>query len=175
MNLQRLQGLALILSAVCLLLGLFVAPAAAFFIVTSTILFIVGIPAIQSAQPTGTIGLVGIVLLVLAALIALGFRLGLVPDSLGSSLAPISALAGMLGAVIIGWLTKQEHVFPAWLGWAFIAQGLLNLIAGLLDFGPSAAIVLAVLQAVVTFAYGYFIYQEPVKPAIAGKYQTPVR
>lgn len=167
MNVQRLQGLALIASAACLLLGLFVAPAATFFFVTSTILFILGIPAIHSAQPTGSIGLAGIILLELAALIALGFRLNMVPDSLGGSLSLTSALAGMLGAVILGWLTTREHVFPAWVGWAFLAQGVLNLLGGLLNLGSLGGTVTAILYAVALFAYGYFIYQKSTKTMLA--------
>lgn len=170
MNVQRLQGLALMVSAVCLLLGLFVPQTATFFIVISTLLFIVGIPAIHSAQPTGSIGLAGIILLELAALIALGFQLNMMPSSLGSSLSLTSAFAGMLGALIVGWLTTREQVFPAWIGLAFMAQGLLNFLAGLFNLAPGVLpIFLAVLQAVVLLAYGYFIYQKPVKTTSASE------
>src|SRR6476619_5111715 len=94
MNVRRLQGLALILSAVCLLLGAFgLQPS--IFITIGLILFMLGIPAIYSAQPTGWIGLLGIVLLELAALIALGFRLQILSPSLSDSLSLISAILGM--------------------------------------------------------------------------------
>ena len=61
MNVYRLQGLALIVSAVCLLLGLFgpqsisvIGPqATTFFLIVGGILYILGIPAVNSAQPTG--------------------------------------------------------------------------------------------------------------------------
>ena len=161
MNIRRLQGLALIVSAVCL-------PLAAFFpqtiiLTIGIILFILGIPAVYSAQPTGWIGLAGIVLLELAALISLGFRLHMVPpSSLGDSLSLTSAILGMLGAVIIGWLTTRGNVFPAWVGWLFMAQGLLNFITGLFNIGApgrSFLILIPILQTVATFAYGYFIYQ----------------
>jgi len=162
MNVRRLQGLALILSAVGLLLGAFI-PETSIFLTISVILFILGIPAVYSAQPTGWIGLAGIVLLELAALIALGFRLHLVPpSSLGDSLSLTSAILGMLGAVIIGWLTTRGHVFPVWVGWVFMAQGLLNFLTGLFNIGApgrSFLILIPILQAVATFAYGYFIYQ----------------
>jgi hypothetical protein len=161
MNLRRLQGLALILSAICLLLGAFgLQPA--IFITTGLILFILGIPAIYSAQPTGWLGLLGIVLLELAALIALGFRLQMLPASMSDGLSLTSAVLGMLGAVIVGWLTTREHVFPAWVGWLFIIQGLLNFFTGLFNTGAqgkSFFILIAILQAVATFVYGYFIYQ----------------
>jgi hypothetical protein len=165
MNVRRLQGLALILSAVCVLLLGLSTPETTLFQVSSligVILFILGIPAVYSAQPTGWIGLVGIILLELGALIALGFRLDIVPSSLGDSLMLISASSGMLGAVIIGWLTTREHVFPAWVGWVFIAQGLLGFIAGLFNIGsPGRVLPIFIngLQAVALFAYGYFIYQ----------------
>jgi len=123
------------------------------------ILFILGIPAVYLAQPTGWVGLVGIVFLELAALIALGFRFELVPSNLGNSLSLTSAIVGMLGAVIIGWLTIREPVFPAWVGWIFLAQGLLDLIAGLLDFGSPIRMLLPVLQVIALLAYGYFIFQ----------------
>jgi len=166
MNTRRLQGLALILSAVCtLLLGLS-DPRTAIFDVIATIgviLFILGIPAIYLTQPTGWLGLVGIVLLELAALISLGFRFEVLPSSLESILAMTSAVLGSLGGVIIGWLTIREQIFPAWVGWVFIAGGLLNLIAGLFDFGSLVSVfrfILPVLQALGLLAYGYFIYQK---------------
>ena len=173
MNVQRLQGLALIVSAVCLLLGLFVPAAATFFFVTSTILFILGVPAIHSAQPTGSLGMVGIVLLELGALIAFAFQLGMVPDAVGNSLSLTSAIAAMLGAVIVGWLTTREHVFPAWVGWAFLAQGVLNLVFGMLNLS-SLAIVPPLLQVAALLAYGYFIYQKPVHTTVAKEYKVPL-
>jgi hypothetical protein len=175
MNVRRLQGLALIVSAACLLLGIFIPQTTTVFFTISTILFILGIPAIQSAQPTGSIGLAGIILLEIAALIALGFRLNMVPSSLGSSLSLTSALVGMLGAVVVGWLTTREQVFPAWLGWAFVAHGLLNFFAGQFNLLPGVLpILLAVLQAVVLSTYGYFIYQKPIKATIAREHNVPL-
>src|SRR5215216_4768872 len=97
MNIRRLQGLALILSAVCtVLLGLSDPRTAIFDIIATTgvILFILGLPAIYLAQPTGWIGLAGIVLLELAALISLGFRFEVLPSSLENSLALTSAVLG---------------------------------------------------------------------------------
>lgn len=186
MSVLRLQGLALILSAVSLLIGLLgpqnigmIGPQATMFLITiSSILFILGIPAIYSAQPTGWIGMAGIVLLEFAALIALGFRFNIVPwpSSLGDGLALTSAVAGMLGALIVGWITTREHVFPAWAGWAFIAYGLLNFTTGLFLFNSQLGMLipyLPVLQAVALFAYGYFIYQKPIA-TIANKYAVPL-
>ena len=185
MNVRRLQGLALMVSAVCLLLGIFgpqsialINPqATTFFLIVSGILLILGIPAIHSAQPTGWLGLTGIVLLILAALIPLLFRLNMVPSGLGDNLSLTSALAGMLGAVIIGWITIREHLFPAWVGWAFLAQSLLNFITG--QFNPGflkgmIPIFVPVLDVVAIFAYGYFIYQQSIKPTIARESKVPL-
>lgn len=185
MNVRRLQGLALIVSAVCLLFGLFgpqsisvIGPqATTFFLIVGGILYILGIPAVNSAQPTGWLGLTGIMLLILAALIPLLFRLDMVPSVLADSLSLTSALAGLLGAVIIGWITIREHVFPAWVGWAFMAQSLLNFISG--QFNPGflkgmIPIFVPVLDVVAIFAYGYFIYQQSVKPTIASEAKVPL-
>ena len=174
------------LSAVGLLLGLLgpqtvgiLGPQATMFLITlSAILFILGVPAIYSAQPTGWIGMAGIVLLEFAALIALGFRSNIVPwpSSLGDSLALTSAVAGMLGAIIVGWFTIKEHVFPAWVGWAFMVYGLLTLITGPFNFNSLLGVLLPffpILQAVLLFTYGYFIYQKPRKTT-ANKYAVPL-
>lgn len=180
MNVRRLQGLALIVSAVCLLLGIFgpqslalIGPqATTFYLIVGGILFILGIPAVNSVQPTGRLGLTGIVLLILAALIPLLFRLRMVPSGLADSLSLTSALAGLLGAVIIGWITIREHVFPAWVGWAYLAQSLLNFLTG--QFNPGflkgmIPIFVPVVDVVAIFAYGYFIYHLSKQPAIAGE------
>jgi len=185
MKVRRLQGPALIVSGVCLLLGLFgpqtigiLGPGSTmFYVTTSTILFMLGIPAIHSAQPTGSIGLAGIVLLELAALIVLAFHLGMVPGNLGDSLSLTSALTGMLGAAIVGWLTTREHVFPAWVGWTFIAQGLLNFITGQLKLNSLAGVLVVFLPALLAaalFAYGYFIYQQSIKPTITSEAKVPL-
>ncbi len=169
MDLRRLQGLALILSAVCVLLSL-AAPNTTLSEASTVIgilLFILGIPAVNLIQPTGWVGLVGIVLLEIAALIALAFRLDIVGSSLGSSLSLISAILGMFGAVIIGWLTIREDRFPAWLGWLFLVQGVLNFMAGLFYSGSLAgglSILVSILYALALFAFGYYIYQRQRRP-----------
>lgn len=180
MNIRRLQGLALMASAVCFLLGNFgpqslslIGPqATGFFVIAGILLFIVGIPAVNSAQPTGTIGMAGIGLLILASLIALLFRFNLVPSGFEGSLSLTSAVAGMLGALITGWLTVRERVFPAWLGWALIAQGFLNFFTGVIRLGPLTGMIpifLPLLVVVVYFAYGYFLYQLAANPLMTGK------
>ena len=185
MNLRRLQGLALIVNAVCFLLGLFgpqsislISPqATSFYVITGIILFMLGIPAIHSLQPTGSIGLVGILLLELAAFIPFLFWSNLMPTNLAGSLSLTSALAGMFGAVIIGWLTIREHVFPAWLGWAYLVYGILNFITGQINFGSlqgTIPFLISLFSIAVQFGYGYFIYQRATKPALAREAKVPV-
>jgi hypothetical protein len=185
MNVRRLQGLALIVSAVCFLLGLFgpqslslIGPqATTFYVTVGIILFMLGIPAVYSVQPTGRIGLAGIVLLELASFIALLFRLNIMPSGPADSMSLTSALAAMLGAVITGWLTTRGHVFPAWVGWAFIAQGLLNFFTGVFNMGSLIGMIpifLPVLSVVVQFAYGYFIYRQSVRPTMVGESKVPL-
>ncbi len=164
MDIRRLQSLALIVSAICVLLGL-VAPnttLADASAVIGILLFMFGIPAVNAVQPTGWVGPLGIILLEIAAVIVLGFRLDIVSSSQGGTLSLINAILGMLGAVIIGWLTIREDKFPAWLGWLFLVQGVLNFIAGSLNFGSLSAvfsILVTILYAVALFAFGYYIYQ----------------
>jgi hypothetical protein len=178
MNVRRLQGLALIISAVCFLLGLFGSQATTFYVTVGIILFMLGIPAVYSVQPTGWIGLAGIVLLELASFIALLFRLNMMPSGLADSMSLTSALAAMLGAVITGWLTTRGNVFPAWVGWAFIAQGLLNFFTGVFNMGSLIGMIpifLSVLSVVVQFAYGYFIYRQSLGPTmVAGESKVPL-
>lgn len=185
MNVRRLQGLALIVSAVCFLLGLFgpqsislIGPqVTAFYVIVGIILFMLGIPAVYSAQPTGWIGLAGIVLLELAAFIPLLFRLNMVSPGLAGGLSLTSAIAGMLGAVIVGWLTTRGHVFPVWVGWGFLAQGVLNFFTGVFNLGNltgAIPIFLPLLSIVVQAAYGYFIYQRSIKPTIASEAKIPL-
>jgi len=128
MNLRRLQGLALLVILPIDLLS-FVAGDAPWFsilLAISVLLFMFGIPAIQSLQPMGKVGLVGIVLIELSALIALGInQFSLLEATV--ALVLTSVLAGALGRILVGWLTTRGSVFPAWACWAFLAQGVLNL------------------------------------------------
>ncbi len=157
MDTRRLQGWALVLSAICLLLQHFLPASSISHIlaIIGAILFIVGIPAIQALQPEGILGFIGILLLELSALIVLAFLLNLA----GSAwLALTSAILAMLGRVIIGWLTIRCDRFPAWAGWAFLIAGILNLVAGAADLGAASAVVSIIavfLDAVALLGYGY--------------------
>lgn len=164
MNFRRIQGWALVVSALIALLSL-VAGSISFFHylnILGILLFIIGVPAIQSVQPMGTAGLIGILLLELAAVISLVLNLS-GGSGLGDSLPLISALAGLLGRLIVGWLTTQKRVFPAWVGWAFMLEGLLNFIGGIVHLGSLGSldvIVATLLAAAALFGYGLGITQK---------------
>ena len=164
MNITRLQGWALLIILPIDLLS-FVAGDAPWFAPLSliaVILFIVGVPAIQSVQPMGTAGLIGILLIELAALIAVSINyLGVSGEN---ALPLISVLAGALGRIIIGWLTTRANVFPSWVGWAFLSQGVLNLLgfAFLYDLGTlgsALGTIAFLLDSVAAFGYGLGIVQ----------------
>ncbi len=159
LKIRRLQGWALILSAICLLLGRFlpVSSISHIIAVAGTVLFILDVPAIQLHQPEGLIGWIGILLLEIAALIALAFMLG---SDGGPTLALTSAILGMLGRVIIGWLTIRQDRFPAWAGWAFLISGILNLITGAVDLASASTVISVVailLEVGALLGYGYRI------------------
>jgi len=172
MSVRRLQGVALILSAITSLIGFLGGDTPLFNAITviSVILFIVGIPAVYTAQPLGSLGLVGIVLVVIAALIALGFRL--LDLNLATSIQSIliwtSILAGAAGRVIVGWLTTRHRVFPAWVGWAFLVEGLLVLLGGfdLGAFTNTFVVIITLVGALALLGYGFYLLRQP-QPASA--------
>jgi hypothetical protein len=165
MNTRRLQGLVLVLSAVLFLVVHFAPNNSLFHVLAliGTVLFILGIPAIQAIQPTGAIGWIGIALVELGALIALAFQLSFINNpGMGGVLSMTSAVAGTAGRLIVGWLTTRRSVFPMWVGWAFIAEGLLNYLGGLFNFGPFASLVSLIVilaGAAALFGYGVIIYR----------------
>lgn len=165
MNTRRLQGLALILSAICMIIGQLGNSNGFFHVIAiiAVVLFILGIPAVYTAQSMGVVGLIGIILVELGAVIALGFQTEILTIAgIGGTLFQISAIAGLIGSIIIGWLTTQKNVFPAWVGWAFLAQGVLNFIGGLINMGAAGwtfAFIVIVIGAVALFGYGFFLFQ----------------
>ncbi len=164
MNIRRLQGAALIISAVIDLVGLIGAGTSAvrYLFILGALLLMFGVPALQSLQPAGTLGWIGIGLIELAALIALILNVtGASGAGIVSNAIPLlSALAGGIGRVIVGWITTRRDVFPQWVGWAFIAEGVLNFLGGLLNAASLASvfgILVALLGAAALLGYGWFI------------------
>jgi hypothetical protein len=165
MNTHRVQGLALIIGAVCSLLAFFISDSLPFHYIgiIGGLLFIFGIPAIHASQPSGSIGLIGIILIILAAVIALGFSVGIFGDTnFDDSLIATSAFSALAGRLIVGWLTIKKRVFSQWIGWAFIAEGLINL-GGFLDLAALASLISVVVTLAGTaaqFGYGVHIFRE---------------
>lgn len=165
MNTHRVQGLALIVAAVCLLLSLFSAASTLFSYVgiIGVLLLIFGVPAIHVSQPSGSVGLIGIGLIILAAVIAVGFNVGILGGTnYDGFLVATSAFSGLVGRLIVGWLTIQKRVFSQWIGWALIAEGLISMV-GLLDV-PALVTPITVLvtlaAAAAEFGYGIHIFRE---------------
>src|SRR3989304_10374687 len=102
MNLSRVQGLALIVGAVCQLIALFGGDTvvAGTLGVIGLLLLIFGISAVNTSQPTGAIGLIGVILIILAGVIALGFRVGLFGAT--STAGGFIATRGLLGLAGVG-------------------------------------------------------------------------
>jgi hypothetical protein len=107
--------------------------------------------------------LIGTILLILAAVIALGFRVGLFGGTnFDDALIATSAFSGLAGRLIVGWLTIKKRVFSQWIGWAFIAEGIINL-SGFLDLAALASLISAVVLlagAAAQFGYGSHIFRE---------------
>src|SRR5512138_2236425 len=166
MNIRRLQGAALIISAVINLVGLLGSGTSAVRIlfVIGALLLIFGVPAIESVQQAGMLDWAGIALIELAAIIALVLNISFMSGAgISSSALPLaSAILGGIGRVIVGWLTTQRDAFMKWVGWAFLAEGVLNLIGGLMGGSSLAEIVgilVALLGAAALLGYGWGIMQ----------------
>jgi hypothetical protein len=149
MNLRRLGGYALCISAVIsLLLTLWYrlggdnSTTVRVVALVGGILVLLGLPAIQWMQPqTGRPGQVGLALMAIGALIALGIN---AYSATGGSdvgdLVPLaSALTGLVGDLVVGWVTMRAGIFPTWVGELLIAGGVLNFIGGLLPEGALAS------------------------------------
>lgn len=166
MNIRRLQGAALIISAVIDLIGLIGSgtPAVRVLFIIGGLLLIFGIPAIQSVQPAGTLQWIGIILIELAAVIALVLNVMSMSGgaNFGETIPLISAVAGLLGRLIVGWLTTQRDEFMKWVGWAFMADGVLNFIGDLITNSPLAfgiGVLGALAGAAALLGYGWGIMQ----------------
>ncbi|HEX9036812.1 MAG TPA: hypothetical protein VF808_07455 [Ktedonobacterales bacterium] len=98
-------------------------------------LFILGLPVIQLTQTrAGRLGWLGIGLMELGAVMALVYILLSWLTSVDTpSFVPFtSALAGLIGDLLVGYLTVRVGVFfPKWAGWSLAAAGLINFTLGL--------------------------------------------
>ena len=165
MNGRRLQGLFLIIGGFCMIIGLFATQILLFYIIAliGTAMFILGIPAIHAVQPGGVQWICGdhpfgtVSLYCPCISIRLSKRL-----TLGNGLIFTSALAGLAGRLIVGWITNRKKIFPGWVGWAFIVEGFVNFIGGGFNLGSLAGvfyIVVVLLGAGALFGYGSSIFR----------------
>jgi hypothetical protein len=135
------------------------------------LLFLFGLWGIWAEQPqTGRAGAVGLVLLGVSAAIAFVVVLtSLRGGDVGDAVPFISALLGLLGRVLVGWLTVQARVFPAWVGWCLLVHGVLEFTTGVV---PGGAVTTGfawlgdVLSLAAVAGYGWLIVQhQRPKPA----------
>jgi hypothetical protein len=128
-------------------------------------LFIVGLLAIWAMQPhTGRLGILGLTGLcclgigaVMSDLVRLVFFVHCV--DVGTP-AFISALFGLVGSILVGWVTIKAAVFHPAIGWLLIVGGVLNVIGGLLLAGVGSdvvAIIATLAQAGAVAGYGWTI------------------
>lgn len=135
----RLSGWGLILSAVIFLFGftwdhLINGPFTFFTVMVGlvgNILFLAGLPGIQQSQPqTGRPGQAGLILLAIGTVIAIiaNLFIRLFSIDIGDLVPLISAVAGSLGSLIVGWVTIRANVFRPWIGGLLMIGGILNLL-----------------------------------------------
>ncbi len=126
-------------------------------------LFLVGLPAIQATQPqTGRGGQVGLTLMGLAAAIAIVVVLVTLAggDDVGPIVPLVSALAGLVGNLLVGVLTVRAGAFPAWTGWLLALAGAANFSSGLLSGAIDLSLVAALgelLGVAAVAGYGWTI------------------
>jgi hypothetical protein len=151
MTIRTLGGWALLINALltfCILIGVNASLGdAAFYLVAgeaASLLLVAGLLAIWTIQPqTGLVGQIGLWCLGIATAIAFVVRVVLLfgISDVGDFIPFSSALIGMVGSLLVGWVTIRAKVFHPAIGWLLIVSGVLNLIGGLLPGGTGAALV----------------------------------
>ncbi len=109
-----------------------------------SLLLITGLLAIWTMQPqTGRLGQLGLWCLGIATGIAFLVRLVLLFSTIdvGDVLPLSSALFGLVGSLLVGWVTIRAKVFHPAIGWLLIVGGVLNVIGGLLPAGIGTTLV----------------------------------
>ncbi len=167
----RLSAWALILSALIFLFGfawdhVLNGPFIIFTVtlgLLGSVLFLVGLPGIQQSQPqTERPGQVGLILMGIGAVIAIiaNLLVRLLGMDIGDWVPLISALAGALGSIIVGWVTIRANVFRPWIGWLLVIGATLNVLAPIL---PPEAIFISQLglfaQSAALIGYGLSMLQ----------------
>src|SRR5690348_10118845 len=108
-----------------------------------SLLLIVGLLALWDMQPhAGRLGQIGLWCLGIATSLAFFVRLVVLLSTIDvDTPAFISALFGLVGSLLVGWVTIRAKVFHPAIGWLLIVGGVLNLIGGLLPAGIGIALV----------------------------------
>lgn len=128
-------------------------------------LFILGISAVYAVQPQiGTFGKVGLILMTIPAFSQIGSNILLLQNSPDTTILTLVLLAPFfieqrlgfliyLGYTLVGWLIFRVRVFPAWAGWFFMANGILNIIYWFLVFRfmPLGSLTLIVYSLIALF------------------------
>jgi hypothetical protein len=167
----RLSGWALILSALIFLFGfawdhVLNGPFTLFTVMiglVGNILFLIGLPGILQFQPQiGRSGQIGLLLMGIGAVIAIiaNLLIRLAGVDLGDIVPLISAIAGSLGSLIVGWLTVQVKEFRPWIGWLLMVGAILNI---LFPFLPPEAVFISQIglfaQSAALIGYGLSMLQ----------------
>jgi hypothetical protein len=147
---RTIGGWALLINALltlCFLVGMTASIGGdALYLVTGEVLcllLIVGLLGIWAMQPhIGRLGQIGLWCLGLGAGMAFFVRLVILFSSLDVvTPAFISALFGMVGSLLVGWVTIRAKVFHPAIGWLLMVGGVLNVVGGLLPAGTSTDLV----------------------------------
>lgn len=133
-----------------------------------TPLFIMGLVAIWTMLPhmgrLGLLGLIGLWLLGLAVGIAFVVRLLFLVSAFdaGEIIPLSSAVLGLVGSLLLGWVTLNTTAFHSAIGWLLIVGGVLNLVGGVVPGGDIAfvvAVVTMLAQAGALGGYGWTMLQ----------------
>ena len=148
MNIRRLQGLALIISALTGMLFYilnflpYIFNSIVILEVIYGVLFIVGLSAIQNIQPqtkkswitrTRKWWIIGLIFMAIPPFhkiisgLTIIFAIDL-ESYIWVDLGFFMGIAYSGGYLLVGWLTTQTRVFPVWVGWLLIIAGILHTI-----------------------------------------------
>ena len=128
-----------------------------------SVLLVLGLPAIQALQPqTGRLGQAGLWCLGIGAGLAFVVRMILLVSTIDvGEIAPLSsALFGLVGSVVVGWMTIRARVFPAVVGWLLLIGGILNILSAYTPAGFFTTMlgsISALAGAVALAGYGWTI------------------
>ena len=134
-----------------------------------SLLLLVGLLAIWTMQPqAGRLGVIGLWCLGIATSMAFFVRLVILSSTSNvNTPAFFSALFGLVGSLLVGWVTIRAKVFHPAVGWLLMAGGVLNFVGGLLPGGIGATLVdiiagLAQVGAFIGYGWTILLRRAPV-------------